>query len=83
MLLQHLILITRLEGGGYTLWNHAAEVPCLQRDPSASQPSNVSQPLCGEGTGDAGRGVWMGWGWGTRTVEDAFADSAPNTPDNG
>lgn len=27
------------------MWNHAEEVSCVQRDPSASQPSNVSQPL--------------------------------------
>lgn len=83
MLLQHLILITRLEGGGYTLWNHAEEVPCLQRDPSASQPSNVSHPLGGKGTGDTGRSVWMGWGRGTWSAEDAFTDSPPNKPDNG
>ena len=35
----------RFKGGGDALWDHAEEVPCLQRDPSACQPSNVSQPL--------------------------------------
>lgn len=41
---QLFVLITRFEGGGDTLWNNAEEVPCLQRDPSACEPSNVSQP---------------------------------------
>lgn len=36
-------LFTRFEGGGDALWNHAEEVPCLQCDPPACQPSNVSQ----------------------------------------
>lgn len=43
------LFLTRSEGGGDTLWNHAEEVPRLQRDPSACQPSNVSQPLGGRG----------------------------------
>lgn len=84
MLLQHLILFTRFEGGGDALWNHAKEVPRLQRDPSACQPSNVSQPPGGgEGTGDSGWSVWMGRGRGARTTEAAIASSLPNKPDNG
>lgn len=59
VLLQHFMLFTRFEGGGDALWNHAEEVPCLQCDPSACQPSNVSQPRggrrnraeCVDGTG--------------------------------
>lgn len=35
MLLQHFVIFTRSEGGGDALWNHAEEVPRLQRDPSA------------------------------------------------
>lgn len=51
------VKFTRLEGGSDTLWNHAEEVPCVQRDPSASQPSNVSQPLNGEEREDTGWSV--------------------------
>lgn len=41
------------------MWNHAEEVPCVQRDPSASQPSNVSQPLNDKEREDTGwSAVW-------------------------
>lgn len=37
----------------------------------------------GEGRGDFGRSVWIGWGWGTWSAEDAITNSPPNKPDNG
>lgn len=58
------VIFTRLEGGSDTLWNHAEEVPCVQRDPSASQPSDVSQSPSGKGRENTGWSPWIGCVWG-------------------
>lgn len=34
--------VVRSEGGDHALWADEEEVPCLQRDPAARQPPNVS-----------------------------------------
>lgn len=61
-------LFPRFEGGGDALWNHAEEVPRLQRDPPACQPSNVSQSVGRRGSGRLWEesGDWTGVGtWTT------------------
>lgn len=84
LILLHFVLFTRFEGGGDALWNHAEEVPRLQRDPPACQPSNVSQLPGRAGAGEQETlGGVCGWdGGGLQTTEDAITNLTPNETDS-